>query len=165
MATKTKKGAKPAEAEVDEDLDLEDLDEDVTEDEAKATKTKKSSGQEITFGVKHLAEHLSKKLDRTVTTRELRAQIRRMARDDSGRVDREIVAGNRSRYDWPKGLKDPEVKAIIAAVMGGEMDEAKKKALEDLKNRPKKNKKGKKGKSKAKVEETEVDDELEDDDE
>lgn len=167
MATRTK--AKPVE--VEEDLELDELDEDVTEDEAPS----KSKQPDVTFGVRHLAEYLTKKTGKEVKPKDLRTLIRKMAREDNARVDREIVAGNRSRYDWPDGLKDPEVKAIIAAVTKGELEQGKKEALDALKARKAEQKaagetKGKaKGKTKAEpVEEIEEDfdeDLLEDDDE
>lgn len=130
----------PEPEEVDEELEeLEDEEEfeEVEEAAAQATPAGKKSrvSDNITFGVAHLAEHLSKKTGKVVTTRELRTLIRRMARDNSGRVKREIVAGNRSRYDWPNGVKDPEVRAIITAYEGGEAEAAKTEALTALKNR------------------------------
>ena len=168
MATKTK--ASKAKAPV-EDLELEDLDTDVEETEASAKAKKGSKAKDtITFGVPHLCEYLTEKTGKTVTGRELRAQIRRMARDESGRVNREITQDNRSRYDWPDGLKDPEVKAIIAAYEDGEPEVAKQKALADLKERgakKKKDKAAKGGKSKkapkAEVEDDEDDFEVDDD--
>lgn len=141
-ATRGKKAAaKPAPApEPEEELETEELDEEefeeVAEDEATdapAKKAGKGSANDVTFGVAHLASHLSDKTGKTVTTRELRTLIRKMARDESGRVDREIVAGNRTRYDWPDGLKHPEVKAIIAAYTSGEGEIEKKEKLAALK--------------------------------
>ena len=44
----------------------------------------------------------------------------------------EIVAGNKSRYAW-SGPDDPEVKAILRAVKGGEVEAGKKEALDKLK--------------------------------
>lgn len=125
-----------------------------------------SNGQEeVEFGVSDIAAHLTKKhkLAKAVTTRELRTLIRKMARD--GRVDREIIPGNRTRYAW-SGINDPEVKAIIKAYADGEPEVAKKKALDELKNRPKKDKKGKKAKAAAKAAAAEVedDDDIEVDD-
>jgi hypothetical protein len=121
---KTKAKAAPA-----EDLELEELDEDI---EAEASP---NGTQEVTFGVSHLAEYLSEKTGKTIKPRELRTLIRKMARDGSNRVDREITAGNRTRYDWPTGLKDPEVKAIVKAVTGGELEAGKREALQALKDR------------------------------
>lgn len=158
------KGSKTKD-EVEEDLELEELDEDV-ESEGK------SKAQEVTFGVADLAKYLTKKTGKNISTRDLRTQIRRMAREDKPRVQREITAGNRTRYDWPEGLKDPEVKAIIKAVTGGELEEGKKAALTALKEKKaaqkaagegggKKGKKGKKGKSAPVVEDDDDDDDLE----
>lgn len=123
------------EVEDDEDEDLEELEEDEVEEVAPKAKKKGGAQQEVTFGVSDLVEYLVKATGKKVDARGLRTLIRRMARDDSGRVDREIVAGNRTRYDWPKGLKDPEVKAIIAAFKGGELDQDKKEKLDALKAR------------------------------
>jgi hypothetical protein len=135
--------------EVDEvEIDAEELDESGDEDEA-TEKPVKSKQQEVTFGVADLATHLSKKLGKEISTRDLRTQIRRMAREDNPRVDREVVPGNRQRYDWPKGLKDPEVRAIIKAVTDGELEAGKQEALQKLKDQ-KAAKKAKDGGTKAK---------------
>ncbi|MGH9960666.1 MAG: hypothetical protein ACREBC_26690, partial [Pyrinomonadaceae bacterium] len=104
----------------DEDVELEDLDGDVEEDETPAKK--KAATAEIEFGVADLAKYLSAKIKKELTTRELRSLIRKMAREDKPRVKRVIEAGNRTRYDWPGGLKNPEVKAIVKAVLGGEIE-------------------------------------------
>ncbi len=142
MATQTRRAstkkaatAKPApEAEV-EDEELEELEEDeATEAPAKA------AAQAVTFGVADLCKLINKKRasmenppgKNDVTPRELRTLIRKMARDNSGRVDREIVAGNRSRYDW-SGPKDPEVLAIVKAYFGGELEADKAAKLQALK--------------------------------
>lgn len=165
--TKQKKAAEPEVETEDEDVELEDLDTDVEEDEAPA---KKGSQQEVEFGASDLAKYLSEKTGKTISPRELRALIRKMAREDTPRVEREITAGNRTRYNWPGGLKNPEVKAIIKAVTGGELEADKKEKLDALKAKKaaknaekKKTEKssGKKGKKAAKVEEPEDDDEVE----
>lgn len=169
MATKTKKKSKkaPEPEVVEEDLELEE-DEEVDEEEAPAGK---SRNDEVTFGASDLAAHLSETSGKKVSTRELRTLIRKMARDGSGRVNREITPGNRTRYNW-SGLDDPEVKEIIKAFNGGELEADKKAKLEELKKRKaekkaagepvgKKKKKGKKGK-KAKPAPVEVEDEDED---
>lgn len=159
LMAKQKQKEAPAEVEEteDEEMELEELEEDA--DEADEAPKKAKGGQpEVTFGASDLAKHLSKELGKTITPRELRTQIRRMAREETPRVDREITAGNRSRYDWPLGLKDPEVKAIIKAVKAGELEAGKKEALDKLKEQKAakkaaagddapKGKKGKKGKS------------------
>jgi hypothetical protein len=99
-----------------------------------------------------------------------------MARDGSNRVDREIVAGNRTRYDWTRGSKDPEVKKIIKAFEGGELEADKQEKLAALKERKAKQDKadgkvkgtktkaGTKKKAAVVVEDDDSDDELELDD-
>lgn len=118
------------ETELEEDEDLEELEEDEVEDAPK-----KSSAQEVTFGVSDLCKWLEQKTGKKVTPRELRTLIRKMARDGKGRVDRVITAGNRTRYDWPEGLKDPEVKAIVKAFRDGELEADKQEKLQALKDR------------------------------
>jgi hypothetical protein len=160
MATKktaAKKTTKPA---VEE---LEELDEAVESDG-------KSAKDEVIFGVADLAALLSENADKAVTTRELRTLIRKMARDGSGRVDREIKAGNRTRYSW-SGPNDPEVKQIIEAFNAGELEADKQEKLAALKARKAEKKAageptGKEAKKAKAVEVEEDDDELElDDDE
>lgn len=168
----SKKPAKAVEPELTEELD------EVEGDEVEETTAKKKSGQEeVTFGASDLARHLSETSGKTVSTRELRTLIRKMARDGQGRVNREITAGNRSRYNW-SGLEDPEVQAIIAAFNGGELEADKQAKLAELKANKAAKKAagepvGKKAKAKAAkgkkakaepVVETEDDEELELDD-
>lgn len=170
MATATKKkstrkpASKPApepELEVDEELDETEA------DEAPA----KSKSQEVTFGASDLARHLSETSGKAVSARELRTLIRKMARDGSGRVTREITPGNRTRYNW-SGVNDPEVKAIIKAFNAGELEADKKEKLDALKARKaekkakgepvgKKAKKGKKSKPAAAPVVEDDDEELE----
>lgn len=167
MATKSKskKAATPAPEPEVLDEELEELE----EDEVEETPKKKGGQEEVTFGASDLAAHLSETSGKKVTPRELRTLIRKMARDGSGRVNREIKAGNRTRYNW-SGLDDPEVKQIIAAFNGGELEADKKAKLEELKQRKaekkaageKTGKKGKKGKGKAKAAEPVEDDDDED---
>lgn len=124
---------KPAPAPEPEELEeLEELEEDEAEESPK--KGKGGAAQEVNFGVADLVAHIKEKTGKDVTTRELRTLIRKMARDGSGRVDREIVAGNRTRYDW-SGPNDPEVKAIMKAFTGGELEADKKAKLDELKAR------------------------------
>lgn len=147
MAAKKKAATKVVEPELEE---LEELE----ADEVEETPTKKGAAQQtVTFGASDLAKHLSEISGKTVSTRELRTLIRKMARDGSGRVNREIVPGNRARYDW-SGVNDPEVQAIIAAFNGGELEADKKAKLEELKQRKAEKKAageptGKKAKGKA----------------
>jgi len=130
------KPVEPAEEELEELEEAEDFEEvEEVEPEAAPAKGVKTRDDAVVFGVADLARHLSQKTGKDVTTRELRTLIRKMARDGGGRVNREIVAGNRSRYDWPNGLKDPEVRAIIAAYTSGEGEEAKRASLQALQER------------------------------
>jgi hypothetical protein len=164
MATKQKTKGKGKAAEAEEEVELEDLDSTV-EEEAPA---KKKGGEEVEFGASDLAKHLTKILDngKVITPRDLRALIRKMAREDTPRVEREIKAGNRSRYNWPGGLDNPEVKAIIKAVTGGELEADKQAKLAELKEKKAKKKaaegKADKGKSKGKGKKTAPTEEAED---
>jgi hypothetical protein len=182
--TATKRAAKktaPAPEPEVEDLELDEEDEELEELEADEVEEtpKKSAAQEVTFGVSDLAKWLTEKTGKKVTPRELRTLIRKMARDNSGRVNRVITAGNRTRYDWPDGLRDPEVKAIVKAFKDGELEADKQEKLQALKDRkaakktaepaPAKKAAKKATKKAAPVEELEDDEdeelELEDDDE
>ena len=165
---KSTKTAKPAPVEAPEVDELEEVD----GDEVEETTAKKKSGQEeVTFGASDLARHLSEKSGKTVSTRELRTLIRKMARDGQGRVNREITAGNRSRYNW-SGPEDPEVQAIIAAFEGGELEADKQAKLAELKANKAAKKAagepvGKKAKAKGKSKKAKAEPavEVEDDDE
>ena len=135
----------PEELEVDEDAELEELE----EDEATETAPKsKSNGDDVVFGASDLAKLLTEQTGKTITPRDLRTLLRKMARD--GRLDREITAGNRTRYSW-SGPKDPEVKKIVKAVTGGELEQGKREALAKLKEQ-KAAKQAAKAKEKAKAE-------------
>lgn len=125
--------------------------EDVEElEEAEPATKSKSKKDDVVFGVADIAAHLTEKTGKKVTTRELRTLIRKMARDGSGRVDREIIPGNRARYSW-SGIKDPEVQAIIKAFDSGELEQDKKEKLAALKENKAKKKaaEAKSGKGKA----------------
>lgn len=133
--TTKKAAAKPAPAPepVDEELEDEELDE-LEADEVQEAGTAKRGTDEVTFGVADVCLLLSKDKDKKVTPRELRQLIRKMAREETPRVNREIKAGNRSRYSW-SGPNDPEVKAIVAAFNGGELEADKQEKLAALKDR------------------------------
>lgn len=175
VATGTKSKGKASKAKAAEPEVVEEELEEIDEDEVEESAPKKKGGQEeVTFGASDLAKYLTEKTGKSVSARELRTLIRKMARDGSGRVNREITAGNRSRYNW-SGPDDPEVKAIIKAFEGGELEADKQAKLAELKERKaakkaageKTGKKAKKGKGKkAAAAEVEDDEELElDDDE
>lgn len=154
---KTKKKRKQVEEEFEEELEDSSEDEELDEDESGS---KKSKAPEVTFGVADLCALAEERTGKTYTTREMRILLRKLAR--SGKVNREIKAGNRARYDWT-GPTDPEVKRVLKAVESGEIEKGKKEALDSLKERQAAKKKakakaGKKGK-RAKAEEEEPEDE------
>lgn len=119
--------------------------------------------EEVGFGVSDIAELIKVKFDKDVKTRDLRTLLRKMARD--GRLDREIVAGNRDRWVW-SGPTDPEVDTILDAFEAGELDDDKKEKLDALKTRKAEQRAAKKAEDAAitaAIEEIEEDDEsLED---
>jgi hypothetical protein len=170
------KGKKEAPAAEPEELELDE----VEGDDEESSGAKKSGQEEVTYGASDLARDLTEKSGKKVTARELRTLIRKMARDGSKRVNREITPGNRTRYNW-SGPDDPEVKAIVAAFEGGELEADKQAKLAELKeNKAKKQaakkaekekaeagggKKGKKGKKADPEPAAADDDELELDDE
>lgn len=143
------KSRKAAEVEVEDEIE---------EDEVVETK---STRQEVTFGVADLAALLEKKTGKKVTTRELRTLLRKMARD--GRINREIIPGNRARYDWT-GPSDPEVKAVVKAFAAGELEQDKQEKLAALKQR-KAEKKAAAAAAAKQAEVEEDDEDIEDDDE
>ncbi len=114
-----------------EELDAEVDDDDDEEDEAPA-KAKKAKVEDNIWGVRQLCDYIMEKTGKEYNPREMRNLLRKMAREENARIDREIVAGNKARYEW-SGPKDDEVKRIIAAVKGGEIEDAKKEALDKLK--------------------------------
>lgn len=132
------KPAKPVEPEEIEDLEETEADEDeleeMEEDEVAETKpaAKKSTATEVTFGIRDLVAHIKEETGQDTDPRGLRTLIRKMARDGSGRVDREIKAGNRTRYDW-SGPNDPEVVKIVEAFKAGELEAEKQAKLAALK--------------------------------
>lgn len=153
MATK-KKTEKVEEVEAEEveaEVELEELEADVNSDEKPTKKGKKSADDEVTFGAADLARLANEKFGTKLDARGVRTLLRKMAREDNPRIKREIVAGNRSRYNW-SGPDDPEVKAVLKAIEGGELDQMKKEALDKLKSdkaaKKAKKEKAKKGKAK-----------------
>lgn len=84
------------------------------------------------WGVRNLIALIKKRTGKEYNPREVRTLLRKLAREGGG-VDREIVAGNKSRYSWT-GSKDPEVLAVLKAVEGGAIEQAKKDALAKLKS-------------------------------
>lgn len=126
----TKSKAAPV-AEVEDD-ELEELEEDEVEEAPKAKKA-----DDVVFGVADICALINRSVAKgakQVTPRELRTLIRKMAREENARVDRVITPGNRTRYSWA-GPNDPEVKAIIAAFAGGELEADKQEKLQALKDK------------------------------
>lgn len=88
--------------------------------------------EETIFGVSDIAQIIKVRTGKDVKTRDLRTLLRKMARD--GRLNREIVAGNRDRWIW-SGPQDPEVEAILEAYENGELEADKQEKLNALKER------------------------------
>lgn len=96
-----------------------------------AAKAVETTEDEV-FGVSDVAQLIEVRFNKVVKTRDLRTLLRKMARD--GRLDREIVAGNRDRWTW-SGPEDPEVEKILDAYEAGELEADKKEKLDALKAR------------------------------
>jgi len=107
------------------------------------------------FGVADVAQLIEVKFGKVVKTRDLRTLLRKMARD--GRLDREIVAGNRDRWVW-SGPEDAEVEKILDAYEAGELEADKKEKLDALKARKAEQRAAKKA---AEAEAEDDDEELE----
>jgi len=120
--------------------------------------------EETVFGVSDISEIIKVQFGKTVKPRDLRTLLRKMARD--GRLQREIVAGNRDRWIW-SGPNDPEVQTILDAYEAGELEADKKEKLDALKERKAKQRAEKKAAEEAEESESEDDDDevVEDDDE
>jgi len=88
--------------------------------------------EEEVFGVAGVADLIKVRTGKTVKTRDLRILLRKLARD--GRLDREIVAGNRARWEFD-GPDDPRVATILEAYDNGELEADKKEKLDALKAR------------------------------
>lgn len=111
---------------------VEDDDEVELEEETEApAKGKAAKVEDDTFGVRALIALVKEKTGVEYKPREVRTQLRAMAK--KGTIDREIIPGNKARYEWT-GADDPEVKAFLKAVKGGEIEANKKAALDKLKS-------------------------------
>jgi hypothetical protein len=113
------------EVEDDEEVELEEVED---ADEAPT----QGKAEDDVWGVRALIAYLKEKTGTEYKPREVRTLLRKMARED-GTIDREIIAGNKSRYSWPDGPADPEIKAVLKAVKGGAIEASKKAALDKLK--------------------------------
>lgn len=98
---------------------------------AKKTETK-AEATETAFGVADIAELIKVETGDVVKTRDLRTLLRKMARD--GRLDREIIAGNRQRWEFD-GPDDARVEAVLEAYRNGELEADKQEKLQALKDR------------------------------
>lgn len=145
------------EEEGDGDMELDELEEDEVA-ETKPAKKASSAQQEVTFGIRDLVAHIKAETGQDTDPRGLRTLIRKMARDKSGRVNREITPGNRTRYDW-SGPNDPEVVAIVEAFKNGELEAEKHAKLAALKEQ-KAAKAAAKKKAAAEVEEADDEEEA-----
>lgn len=94
--------------------------------------TPAADADEVAFGVADVASLIKTRFGKDVKTRDLRTLLRKMARD--GRLDREIVAGNRARWEFD-GPEDDRVEAILEAYGAGELDQDKAEKLAALKER------------------------------
>jgi len=115
----------------------------------------KAPRETIEYGSAWLVEHVNEQAGTNYTATALRILLRKLTKD--GVLERE--ADGRARYNFPKGEKDPQVKAIVKAVKEGGADKARQERLDDLKAQKKSKKAAPAKKSrKAKVEVEEEDD-------
>ena len=122
---------------------------------APVEETVEATETEEIFGVAQIADLIKAETGKVVKTRDLRILLRKMARD--GRLDREIVAGNRARWEFA-GADDPDVEKVLEAYRNGELEADKKEKLDALKKR-KADEKARKAAEKAAEEAEEGDDE------
>lgn len=101
-------------------------------DEVEEAETSTKAAEPEVWGVRNLIALIKAKTEKEYSPREVRTLLRKLAREGGG-VEREIIAGNKSRYSWT-GADDPEVKAVLKAVKGGAIEAAKKAALDKLKS-------------------------------
>ena len=126
---------------------------------AKAAPAEAKETAESTFGVSDVADLIQTKTGKVVKNRDLRTLLRKMAND--GRLDREIIPGNRTPWSFD-GPKDPQVAAIIEAYENGELDADKKAKLDALKERKAAERAAKKAAEEEAAEEVD-EDEIEED--
>ena len=99
---------------------------------AKAEAVAPEATEEAVFGVSDIADLIKVETGKVVKTRDLRILLRKLARD--GRLDREIIAGNRARWEFD-GPEDPRVEAVLEAYKSGELEADKQEKLQALKDR------------------------------
>jgi hypothetical protein len=103
----------------------------VVEDDEVEEAEEVTEAADAVWGVQNLRALILEKTGKDYKPREIRTLLRKMAREDHT-INREIIAGNKTRYSW-SGPDDPEVKAVIKQVKGGAIETAKKAALDKLK--------------------------------
>lgn len=102
----------------------------VEEDEDEVEEADTEAAEDAVWGVRDLIALVKSKTGKEYKPREVRTQLRAMAR--AGTINREIIPGNKTRYSW-SGPDDPEVKAFLKAAKGGAIEANKKAALDKLK--------------------------------
>ena len=130
---------------------------------AKAAPAPAPKAEAIEFGSAWLVEHVNEQAGTSYSASALRILLRKLTKE--GLLQRD--ADGRQRYNFPKGEKDPQVKAIVKAVKEGAGEKAKQERLDALKEQraAKKSAPAKKSRRKvAPVEEEVDDDDLEVDD-
>lgn len=114
--------------------------------------TPEAKATDEVFGVADIAEIIKTETGKEVKTRDLRTLLRKMARD--GRLNREIIPGNRERWTW-SGPQDPEVEKILDAYNNGELEQDKQEKLQALKERKAAQRAAKQAEAEAAVDEDE----------
>lgn len=124
---------------------------------AKAAPAPAPKAEAIEFGSAWLVEHVNEQAGTSYSASALRILLRKLTKE--GVLQRD--SDGRQRYNFPKGEKDPQVKAIVKAVKEGAGEKAKQERLDALKEQraAKKSAPAKKSRKKAApVEEVEEDD-------
>lgn len=119
----------------------------------------KAPRETIEYGSAWLTDYVNEQAGTSYSASALRILLRKLTAQ--GVLDRD--SEGRQRYNFPKGEKDPQVKAIVKAVKEGGAETARTERLEALKTSKKSKKAAPAKKSRAKkvVEEEEDDDDLE----
>jgi hypothetical protein len=148
-AKRVRKAPEPEPVDEDEDEDDELEDEEPEEKPAKAKKAPPKR-EEPKYGTKWLAEVVSERIGREVSSYDLRGILRKLAREN--KIER-TIGETRDRYVF-KGPKDPVVKLVVDIIKSGAAAKDKKEKLAGLKSKSKS--------AKAKAQEVEEDFEDED---
>lgn len=125
---------------------------------AKAAPAPAPKAEAIEFGSAWLVEHVNEQAGTSYSASALRILLRKLTKE--GLLQRD--ADGRQRYNFPKGEKDPQVKAIVKAVKEGAGEKAKQERLDALKEQRAAKKAAPAKKSRRKV--APVEEEVDDDD-